>query len=286
MSTYNGAQYISQQLESIYNQKGLDEYVLNLFIRDDGSKDDTVDVIHSWENRLSIDLIEGNNIGARESFFFLLKNAPASDYYAFCDQDDYWHEDKLCTAINHMSKEGVLYFSNIEYVDTKGNKIGKNLLANDFELSLERILMCNPANGCAMVWDRQLHETITKIPEDTFTMHDEYVCTLAYLFGSVFYDSNSTMDYRIHESNVTQSDSIKKKYKLWKEIWFGRKQYSLDKRAKMLLHYKLKDEDRKVLVALSEYKKGINRIILMRHYSCENPGIERSFRLRMLIGVL
>ena len=286
MSTYNGAQYINQQLESIYNQKGLDDYVLNLFIRDDGSKDDTVNVVRSWNNRLSIDLIEGDNIGARESFFFLFKNAPVSDYYAFCDQDDYWHEDKLYKAISHMSKEGTLYFSNIEYIDTNGNKTGRNLLADNFELSLERILMCNPANGCAMVWDRKLYETIIMIPEATFTMHDEYVCTLAYLFGSVIYDNNSTMDYRIHESNVTQSDSIKKKYKLWKNIWFGRKQYSLDKRAKMLLQYMLKDEDRKVLTELSGYKKGINRIKLMTHYNCENPSIERSFRLRMLIGVL
>ena len=43
MSTYNGAKYIDKQLESIYHQKGLDDYVLKLIIRDDGSCDDTID---------------------------------------------------------------------------------------------------------------------------------------------------------------------------------------------------------------------------------------------------
>ena len=74
--------------------------------------------------------------------------------------------------------------------------------------------------------------------------------------------------------------------KLWKKIWFGRKQYSLDKRAKMLLKFPLKEEDRKILLDLSQYKKGLKRLKLFSQYRCEDFGIERSFKIRMLIGVL
>lgn len=286
MSTYNGAKYIDKQLESIYHQKGLDDYVLKLIIRDDGSCDDTIDIINLWRDRLTIDLLQGNNIGARDSFFYLLKTAPVSDYYAFCDQDDIWNDDKLYKAISRICEERTLYFSNIEYVDTHEKKIGRKLLNDDFRFSLKRILMCNPANGCAMVWDNKLQDIIIKVPEETFTMHDEFVCTVACLFGHVVYDDESTMSYRLHEANVTQSNSIKKKYKLWKKIWFGRKQYSLDKRAKMLLKFPLKEEDRKILLDLSQYKKGLKRLKLFSQYRCEDFGIERSFKIRMLIGVL
>lgn len=39
MSTYNGEKYLSEQLDSVLCQKGVEVYVL---IRDDGSTDDTI----------------------------------------------------------------------------------------------------------------------------------------------------------------------------------------------------------------------------------------------------
>ena len=41
MSTYNGEKYLSAQIESIFNQNN----DITLFIRDDCSKDSTVDII-------------------------------------------------------------------------------------------------------------------------------------------------------------------------------------------------------------------------------------------------
>lgn len=285
MSTYNGGKFIDEQLDSIFHQIGLENYKIKLIIRDDGSTDDTIAIIETWKRKLDIELEIGENIGARNSFFSLLMKAPCSDYYAFCDQDDIWYKDKLCRSIRNLD-ENSLYFSNIEYIGTDGKPTGEKLLGPDFQIGLKRILMCNPANGCSMVWDQQLHANAVKIPVDTFTMHDEFMCTVAFLFGKLCYDDVPTMGYRLHALNVTQSKSMVKRMKIRADIWLGRKKYSLDKRSKVLLEFELRNEDREVLKELSEYKKGLRRYKIATSYSCEDSGIERSFRARMVLGLL
>lgn len=52
-------------------------------------------------------------MGPAKSFLDLVYNAPLKyDYYAFCDQDDYWKEDKLYKAIErleHFDDKPALY---------------------------------------------------------------------------------------------------------------------------------------------------------------------------------
>ena len=285
MSTYNGQKYLEKQLNSIYDQKGLEDFEVQIVVRDDGSQDDTVQILESWSDRISIIIYRKNNVGARESFYWLIKNAPKSDYYAFCDQDDIWKNTKLSTALKALKAEKSLYFSNVDYIDGDDQNLGKKLLSDQFSLSLERVFMCNPANGCTMVWDHALHQDLLTIPYDTFTMHDEFLCIVALVKGSVVYDAKSSMSYRLHGMNVTQSNSLKKKYKIWKQIWFGRKPYAIDKRARMLLQYGVKDEVIPILLELGDYKKGMNRFQVIIKYHCEEAAINRSFKLRILLGL-
>ena len=49
MSAYNGSRYIVQQLDSIFAQKGVD---VTCFVRDDGSKDDTLQVLEKYQKGL------------------------------------------------------------------------------------------------------------------------------------------------------------------------------------------------------------------------------------------
>ena len=50
--------------------------------------------------------------------------------------------------------------------------------------------------------------------------------------------------------------------------------------------YELKDEDLKIITDLSIYKRGYNRFKLVKEYSCEDAGIQRSFKMRMILGLL
>ena len=90
MSTYNGEKYVDTQIKSVLNQKNVN---VKIYIRDDGSSDKTVDIIKKYNDE-RITFFEGQNKGATDSFFELIKKAPLDfDYYAFCDQDDYWEDN-------------------------------------------------------------------------------------------------------------------------------------------------------------------------------------------------
>lgn len=75
MSTYNGENYIKEQIESIFNQKGV---IVKLYVRDDGSKDRTLEILKDY----NVNLEKGTNIGYIKSFMWLIKNVPFADYYA------------------------------------------------------------------------------------------------------------------------------------------------------------------------------------------------------------
>lgn len=285
MSTYNGEQYIEEQLDSIQKQCGLENFDVNIVIRDDGSKDKTLEKINKYTGKLNIETIYGRNVGAKQSFYELLKRDIQSDYYAFCDQDDIWNDEKLSHAIKMLEQGPGLYFSNVECISGDGKDLNRRLLSDNFELSLRRIFMCNPAIGTTMVWNHQLNEILLKYIDiyDKFTMHDEYTITIAYLLGKVIYDPEVSMKYRIHNNNVTVSNDLRSKIKITKEIWFGRKEQSLDKRCNALIEKGIMNP---VINEMANYKIGINRINLLKKYYCEDKGIERSYKLRMILGIL
>ena len=64
MATYNGSKYIKRQIESILvNLSPVDEIIVS----DDGSTDDTIDIVHSFfDDRIKI--IEGPHNGLVKNF--------------------------------------------------------------------------------------------------------------------------------------------------------------------------------------------------------------------------
>jgi len=94
MATYNGEKYISDQIKSIQNQTFRD---WTLYIRDDGSKDDTVKIINALsdaDKRIKIIQDENGNIGFNRNFYELLSKT-SEEYVFFSDQDDKWLPQKL-----------------------------------------------------------------------------------------------------------------------------------------------------------------------------------------------
>lgn len=128
MSTYNGEKYIREQLDSIFSQEGI---TVKLIVRDDGSTDSTISIIENSPPQLyEIQIIKGKNIGCENSYnqlcMYALQNINA-DYYAFCDQDDFWLPTKLHEAVkvldNYDNDMPNLYFSNLTLVDERLNEM-------------------------------------------------------------------------------------------------------------------------------------------------------------------
>ncbi|HFO5729199.1 TPA: glycosyltransferase, partial [Escherichia coli] len=110
--------YLREQLNSILNQNA-DNFSIDIYVRDDGSNNVNLVNLRQMTSCLPINVFEGSNIGVTKSFFTLLEQVDSYDYYAFCDQDDVWLDDKISSAVTMMkdSEGPVLYCSAYTLVD-------------------------------------------------------------------------------------------------------------------------------------------------------------------------
>ena len=102
MATYNGMNWLEEQVSSILNQSGVD---VHLFVSDDSSVDCTYEFLNARadaDSRIVI-LPKIDRLGsAGTNFYRLICDVDVSgfDYIAFADQDDIWSLDKLSRHID------------------------------------------------------------------------------------------------------------------------------------------------------------------------------------------
>lgn len=223
MSTYNGQDYLKEQLDSVLIQADVD---FKVYVRDDGSTDRTPEILieYAQENERVIFLNpnERKNIGVRDSFLSSLKKvydmSPDASYFAFSDQDDVWKKDKLSAAIKILKKNEYsdakpkLYYSNKTIVDKKLNVIFEEHM-KCYDKFFE-IFWGTPAYGCTMVFNRAFCSQIIKInPKTSCANHDNYIYFIAKAIDAeIEFDETSYILYRQHSHNVSgiQSTAIGK----------------------------------------------------------------------------
>lgn len=202
MSSYNGEQYIRQQIDSILNQKGVN---VKLIIRDDGSNDCTLDILKQYaKDYTNVSWYTGENLRSAKSFMDLLFFCEENTYYAFADQDDVWDEDKLLVAIKHLGNN-VLYCCKKRIVDENLNPLPQQ---DEYVKSItlgSSVLKCN-VSGCTMVFTNDLRKKILFYLPKIISMHDAWVLKVATCVGKVYYDENAHMDYRQHRNNVVGAE--------------------------------------------------------------------------------
>lgn len=220
MSTYNGEKYIREQFDSLLRQTFKPDLI---YIRDDGSKDDTVAILEEYASEYSfIKYYSGKNKGPAKSFWELICNCPKADYYALCDQDDVWFEDKLETAVSELQKEDqkipLLYCS--KYSLTDGNLVPINSNVSDlYNFSdFPHSLLYHTAPGCTFVFNDSARRKIVKydLEKEYYLIHDAIIHKVIAMFGKVILDNDSHMYYRQHGNNEIGMDANKTK------VFFGR----------------------------------------------------------------
>ncbi len=207
MSTYNGEQYIEEQIDSILQQ---DCKEVNLLVRDDGSSDSTVNILQRYSEKYgNIVYYTGKNIGVAHSFFDLLAHVPDNaEYIAFSDQDDVWLKDKLTVAVRQLAGKEMpaLYCCRPLLVD------------RDLKVLKDRIRIANPrpgfgnsmieniCTGCTIVFNRKLYDLIRGKHPRHYLIHDMWLYQVASCFGEVIYDCEPHILYRQHGSNAIGLD--------------------------------------------------------------------------------
>jgi len=153
---------LSEQLKSLARQTYSD---WTLTLSDDGSTDDTLSIIERFATQVTqpVWILEGPRKGSSTAnFCHLVAHAPAGneyDLYAFCDQDDVWHYDKLQRAVlwhaQNSSKNVRLYCGRTQFVNEQLQPIG---LSPSIKRppSFGNALVQNIASGNTMVFSHSV----------------------------------------------------------------------------------------------------------------------------------
>lgn len=206
ISTYNGEKYIGEQIDSILKQKT--KHHVDILIRDDGSKDNTVSIVTALADKnQNIELITGENRGVVGSYFDLLNRAGDYDYYLFCDQDDYWLPDKIDTAVRTLESVvediPLLYASPSYVTDGDLNKTGKITQIERKKINFYNTAIQNFCPGHNQVVNHRLAEILRSVEIDPSQVYsqDLWVTNVAAVTGKIIFDNKPHTLYRMHHDN-------------------------------------------------------------------------------------
>lgn len=299
LSTYNGERFLEKQLESLSVQEG--DLNILLYIRDDGSKDKTIQILKLYEEKLNIIYAENSGkerLGPAESFWYLLKTAPQADCYFFADQDDVWDKRKIKTAVCRLEgaiNSPALYCCNGRIIDADGNKLVEPCMTVSPLLNIPSQLICGDIPGCAMGFNSLLHECIKNCYITKILMHDLQLMIYAILFGRVIYDNTVYYSRRVHENNVIATRGknnltrVKDSMLRWKrnrgvlgticqEILYNDKNTNvLDQQTKEYLENLISCKQS----AIAKYN-----ILKSQQTISNNPSALRSFKIRVILNMV
>ncbi|WP_294349353.1 glycosyltransferase [uncultured Clostridium sp.] len=296
LSTYNGEKYIDKQLESIYKQN-INAQLL-LYVRDDGSSDKTVEKVNKWKDRINIRWADSSkNLRSAKSFWYLLENAPEADFYAFCDQDDFWYKDKLDKAVKTIKNikqddTSILYFSNSRMVDENLQPINATTYPGIPILRVSAQLVCGTCQGSTMVMNFKCRQMLLDKKIENLVMHDLTSILYTIINGRVIYDEQPYLDYRQHENNVESNINkslfahVKQVYGRWiknKHLMSNQAAEILEKCGELLNEY-----DRDFCKNVVVYRKSFaaKRYLLSNASSYSNgKSAIRSFKIRILLNL-
>jgi glycosyl transferase group 2 len=220
LSTYNGEQYLSEQLDSLLQQTYPN---ITIYVRDDGSDDHTLQILEKYQTKCRerqdggpqiVILQEENpaNLGYMKSFWTLLQKCERADYYAFCDQDDVWLPTKIECGVAAMEREKndipILYSSGFVYCNENMEVTGYPVQIT-VPVEFKDVLFYTPAFGFTIMINNKLREQAFSASSLEDMPHDGWCQKIAASMGKFVYDRTVTAKYRRHASTVTYAGGRK-----------------------------------------------------------------------------
>ena len=208
---YNGHNFVSDQINSILNQTHKN---IEIFISDDCSstKLSLSNLKLSNNDLQKIHLgIRSNNVGFSNNFLDALKTIDNQfKYFAFSDQDDIWHKNKIARALEILSKHPketpALYCARTIITDkTCLNELSKSSLFKK-PPSFSNALVQSIAGGNTMVFNKSARDLIVQ-SMTMVTSHDWWCYQIVTGAGGVvYYDREPCLKYRQHSNNLFGSN--------------------------------------------------------------------------------
>ena len=273
MATYNGGQYLEEQIESVIKQT-YGNWIL--FIRDDGSTDQTHGILQKYTLQYGQKIVwirDGSLEGgsANKNFASILHWVTqrfAFSYFMFADQDDVWLENKIERSLRLMQEYEaggeipLLVHTDLKVVDQELAVLAESFFGyrsiDPDVTDLPHLLIQNNVTGCTMLWNRALNDLLD-IQNGSCVMHDWWAALTACAFGKILCLKEPTVMYRQHGSNVVGATRVNSPgfvLKRLKDIGHVRRtlRMPMEQAAAFLQHYEgmLTDEQKRILRVFSQ----------------------------------
>lgn len=216
IATYNGEKFIREQLISIIHQTiPVDEIV----ICDDGSTDNTIDIITKVQKEILINIILYKNeekLGYIRNFHKAIEYTHGN-FVFLADQDDIWKTNKVEIMLQQMKKYNCqVLCTNFELIDQNGNLIKER---DDYNIdayiekaphemnhvTVMRLVFGNIAQGCTYCFTEKVKNLYLGINDDTVS-HDLQIMFVGAAINSAFYFKMPLIQYRLHSQNAIGFD--------------------------------------------------------------------------------
>lgn len=225
MATYNGEDYIQEQIESILSQTYSN---FRLIICDDGSTDQTYEILQEYQVKDDRIVLHQNkkNLGVIKNFEKLLTFVE-SNYFMCADQDDVWMENKIKDTYQKLIDEKAdLVFTDLEVVDEQLHQVAESFnqlkklerKIKKYE-DIRRVYLYNVVTGCTILSKSKYIPYFLPLPQNKDLLHDHYIALVTYLKGGkVVYLDRPTIKYRQHLNNQVGAGKYTDRLQTYDEI--------------------------------------------------------------------
>lgn len=252
MATYNGEEFITEQLISILNQTLLPDEVI---ICDDNSSDNTVEIIENFINQNRLDkhwklYINKINKGYPRNFYYAIEKCNGEIIF-FSDQDDLWEKDKIEKMYNIMFLRTDIKVLSCNYglINEKSQIINsfmaprKRNSLKTTNKSVNEILDKFMWPGMSMVIRRSFYHDILVNNDISLIAHDFALAMIAANINGFFYYDYLGVYHRRHDNNTAKEEHrisklLNKKNKIDAIVSYNHMLYETIEKIELLEHSK------------------------------------------------
>jgi rhamnosyltransferase len=217
MATYNGGQFLQQQLESLRAQT-FENW--QLLISDDGSQDNTLALLREYakiDARIKLLPNKKTARGACQNFGYLASKGleTEADYFFFCDQDDVWNKNKIAQQhsilVAQTPNKPILVHHDLEVVDHQLRVNHPSFFdlmhLAPKDITFNGLVGRNEITGCTIACNRSLLVNALPVPASAI-MHDWWLALICQAVGEIHLISKTLIKYRQHDHNTIGAKSF------------------------------------------------------------------------------
>jgi len=214
LCTYNGAEYVAEQLDSLVNQTYQN---IEIIVVDDCSTDSTFTILDDYASRYPQFKIYKNekNLGFTRNFERAVKLCN-SELIALCDQDDIWDPQKIELQVIAI-KDNIFIYHDSEFIYKDGVAVNRKMsdLFNFYRGGRpEAFLFFNCVSGHTILMKKTLIEAALPLKGE---FHDWWLGYVATNIGKIDFIPQCLVKYRQHdnsETNILKIEREKDNYKM------------------------------------------------------------------------